>query len=333
MGQEEIRALSAARHAEGSCPGFMDITDYQAPLKVGPVIVPFEAFAGPTQGQTVEPLLAEISADRIHATIQDLSSFSTRHYSTDLGLKAATLIRDRFVEYAGHRDDITVTFFNHSWKQPSVIARIPGRGPHASEIVVIGGHEDSINHQSWNSDPDAKAPGADDNASGTATVLEIFRVLAQSDYRPDRTLEFMTYAAEEVGLWGSQAISRQYRQQNAQVVGVMQFDMDMFPNEQQQMTFITDNVSPDLTKFTEQLVDTYVKSPWTEDKCGYGCSDHASWTKAGYASVMPFEAPMEEMNHNLHTPQDTLDILNQTHGAKFARLGVAFAVELGTIQP
>jgi hypothetical protein len=84
--------------------------------------------------------------------------------------------------------------------------------------------------------------------------------------------------------------------------------------------------------FVIQLIETYTGATWGTDSCGYGCSDHASWHAAGFPTSMPFESRMAQYNPNIHTPNDTLEVSNNNtaHAIKFARLGVAFAVELGS---
>jgi leucyl aminopeptidase len=222
---------------------------------------------------------------------------------------------------------VKVDLFSHSWEQPSVIASIAGQGPHKNEIVVIGGHEDSINQSAFGS-REMTAPGADDNASGVATVLEVFRVLLQSGFKPDRTLMFMTYAGEEVGLLGSQDIANRFRNEGKSVVAVMQLDMTGFPGAGNQVVFMTDNVSPELTKFSQKLMDTYVRVRWSTDRCGYACSDHASWNRAGFSAVMPFEATMSTDNKDIHTTRDLIGKLDFNHGLAFMKLGLAFMSEL-----
>ena len=91
----------------------------------------------------------------------------------------------------------TVEFFNHTWPQPSVIGRLEGVGENKDEIVIIGAHLDSVNWKAENQDI-SRAPGACDDGSGTATVMEIFRVITESGLTFNRTLEFHHYAAEEV---------------------------------------------------------------------------------------------------------------------------------------
>ena len=274
-------------------------------------------------------MLEQVSVENLVSTVGRLSTFHTRYYDSPTGVQAAESIRDQFKELSAGRSDIEVELVPHSFRQPSVRARIRGQGPHANEIIVIGGHEDSINQSGFGPRPGERAPGADDDGSGTATVIEVFRVLAQSGFRPDRTIEFMTYAAEEIGLRGSQDIAQHYRAENKQVVAALQFDMTAFPGESHEITMITDYVDPSLTRFVTKLIDEYVQIRWGEDTCGYACSDHASWNRAGYPSAFPFEAPTAEMNHALHTARDTIDRLDLAFGAAFAKIGVAFAAELG----
>jgi len=331
MKAEEIEKISASRHLSGHCGGYMDITDFQdfqtmRSRSSGPVLDLF-ADRAPWRHTLIEPLLEELSPAELQQSVRHLSSYFDRFYQSETGVQAARWIHDQFSKLSAHRADIKVELFGHNFKQPSVIATIEGTHPTLkNEYVILGGHLDSINQYSWGNQ--AKAPGADDNASGTATVMEIFRVLVQSGYRPERTLQFMGYAGEEKGLLGSQDIARKYRQEGKKVAAVMQFDMTLYAGKTGKLTFITDYVDPSLTRFSQKLMDTYVKTPWTTDTCGYACSDHASWNKAGYASAFPFEAPSNEMNPKIHTTGDTLlNSLDTEFGLLFAKLGLAFAVE------
>jgi leucyl aminopeptidase len=83
--------------------------------------------------------------------------------------------------------------------------------------------------------------------------------------------------------------------------------------------------------FLETLIVAYTGATYGTDSCGYACSDHASWTKAGVPASMPFESRMKQYNPQIHTARDTLEQSNNeaTHALKFAKLGAAFAIELG----
>lgn len=324
----QIERLSHDSHERGVCGGFFDITDYpDLPRKY---LLPIGVLENrqPRHPAIVEPLLTQLSAENLKEVVDILSNdFDNRRHNQPDGVRSAQWVKNRFRMIASFRKDVVIEEVTHNFIQPSIIARIPGQGPKANEIVVIGGHQDSITGGFGGGG--SRAPGADDNASGTATVLEIFRVLVESGFRPNRTLEFMAYAGEEAGLLGSQDISRRYQQANKIVAGVMQFDMTMYPGAgTSQITLISDNTNADLNRFVGSLIDTYLKISWNQHPCGYGCSDHASWHKVGYPAVFPFEAPPNQMNRQIHTPNDNLNVLDPQFGLYFAKIGLAFAVEL-----
>jgi len=186
--------------------------------------------------------------------------------------------------------------------------------------------------QSLDFPKDRLPPGADDDASGSSTVLEVFRVLCANGFAPDRTVEFHTYAAEEVGLWGSQAIASAYQKQGIPVYAMMQLDMTMYVGSTKP-TFgiITDYVSTELTSFLMKLVPAYSNLGYSTSKCGYGCSDHASWTKAGYASCFPFEGLFANSDPYIHTKSDLIKSLSVDHGMEFAKVATGFIIELSLV--
>lgn len=326
---EEMGMLSENAHKSGRCGGFMDITDFRD-LDQGAAFVSLINFdtLALSQQTVIDSLLKEVNEGSLLAIITSLSAYQNRYYSSQFGVDASKWIFDQYTKVAGSRTDVKVEQFAHSWNQPSVIATIEGSGPNKNEIVIVGGHIDSINQSMWVDKKKARAPGSDDNASGTATVLETFRILVESGLKPNRTIQFMGYAAEEVGLLGSQDIAKTYKQKGKAVASVMQLDMTMFPDSNEKIVFMDDYTDSSLTKFMGKLVDAYVKKPWALDQCGYACSDHASWTKAGYPAVMPAESTMKGMNHALHTPQDTMDRFTPSHGLDYVKLALSYAVEV-----
>jgi len=188
----------------------------------------------------------------------------------------------------------------------------------------VGAHEDSTAGGT-------RAPGADDDASGTSAGLEIFRVLVENNFRPVRTVEFHAYAAEEAGLLGSAAIAAAYKAQNVKVWAMLQLDMIGYTRGTPPIIgLVTDNVNVTLTDYVSQLIDGYCSIGWRPTTCGYGCSDHASWTRNGYPSAFPFETPFGQHNPNIHTASDTIDKLSLEHAIEFVKLGLSLVVELGS---
>jgi len=330
----ELQGLSQMFHERyRRCGGFTThstLAAARATLRadaIGPVQNGVSAPLELAEPEVVGQLIPLVDESRILDTITQLSSFPTRHYQSTSGVEAAEWLRDRWTELAASRPGATVELFPHaSWLQPSVVMTIPGDDL-SDEVVVIGGHLDSISGGSV-------APGADDDASGVATLTEVAQVLLAQDIHLRRTVSFMAYAGEEAGLRGSAEIAADYAARGVPVVGVMQLDMTNYDGSQFDIVLITDNVDPAQTDFLGELATTYLPQfPLSSDACGYACSDHASWTRNGFPSVLPFEATMSTYNPTIHTPNDTLAVSdnNASHASKFAKLGVAYIVEMAEV--
>ena len=282
----------------------------------------------------VNALLPQLQESQVRSTITKLSTeYKNRYYTTSGGVTASDGLLNTWKQLAGGRTDVTVKPYKHTgWPQRSVILTIKGTTA-PKEVVVIGGHLDStIGFTSENS----IAPGADDDASGVASLQEVARVLLSSGYQPRRTLQFIAYAAEEVGLRGSAAIAADYKAKGKKVVGALQLDMTNYKGGTNDVTMITDYTNAAQNNFVKSLAAFYLPTLTVNDSaCGYACSDHASWTNNGFVASFPFEAPMGQHSPYIHTAQDTLDKSGNTanHAIKFSRLALAYAVELGSDGP
>lgn len=283
---------------------------------------------------TVAPWLPQVQEANIRGTIQHLSTaWPNRYHASPHGHSAALWIRDAWLALGNGRPDVSVELFTacgNCGGQPSVILTVRGNEL-PNEIVVVGGHLDSINHGA-SGNPNMSAPGADDDASGIATITEIVRIALADGWKPKRTIKFMGYAAEEVGLRGSNAIAQSFRNQGLNVVGVLQLDMTNYAaGSTLAMRLMTDNSNPTLQNFVTRLFDAYLAPLGLTrgtDTCGYACSDHASWTSAGYPAAMMAEPTFFGW---LHTTNDTLANMGNSAAVSvnFAKLGLAFVGELG----
>ena len=287
---------------------------------------------------TVTPWLSLVQNTNIYNTIASLSAYQNRYYTSTTGKTSAEWIRTTWQGLAGSRTDVTSELFACSTcsTQPSVILTIRGNEL-PNEIVVLGAHLDSINVSAGGSTTQV-APGADDDASGIATLTEVLRIAMANGWKPKRTVKFMGYAGEEVGLRGSNAIAQAHKTAAANVVAVLQLDMTNYrTGTAADMRLVTDYSNVDMKTFLTNLFDTYLaprgltRGTYT---CGYGCSDHASWTSAGYPSAMFFEAGTggtsgSTYNPYIHSSSDTLANMGNSaqNSAKFALLGLAFLGE------
>lgn len=282
------------------------------------------------QQALVGQLLPDLQSSEILGTISHLSTaYNNRYYLNASGQQAALWIRDLWQGYAGSRTDVTVETYTHSFVQPSVILTIQGSSL-PDEVIVLGAHLDSIRSGATNTDPATLAPGADDDASGIATLSEVIRVLMAHGVTTDRTVKFMGYAAEEVGLVGSGEIAADFLNAGTNVVAVLQLDMTDYNGSVEDIGLISDYTNADLTAFVGTLIDTYLPElQWTTTACGYGCSDHASWHNRGFPAAFPFEATFAGRNPTIHSANDTLATLGNSadHALKFAKVATAFTVE------
>jgi len=324
LSQSEVDALVFAPGVHN----FMDVTDFDdiyttaAPRKAAATPIPTK----PVHQEFVNTLLPQASAQTIVDSISFLSDLYTRYYTSVTGIEAGHVVQRHFQDLAGDAAGVQVTNFTNVFPQISTIATIAGSGPNKDSVVIIGAHMDSVG-----SSASGRSPGADDDASGTASLFEIFRVLVNNNYQPDYTLRFMAYAAEEVGLLGSQAIAASYLKNDVDVYAVLQLDMTGYDKDA--IGIITDYTSGELNAFVRTLVETYTSLNWKNSVCGYGCSDHASWNKTGVRAAFPFETPFIESNPNIHSPRDTLSNLSPDQLLQFVYLGLGFAVELAGVAP
>jgi leucyl aminopeptidase len=145
-------------------------------------------------------------------------------------------------------------FPHAAFPQKSVIVKVPGR---SNRTVIVGGHLDSVNSANR---LQGRAPGVDDNGSGSFVILDALRVLlSDKDFGPSKlqnTIEFHWYAAEEGGLLGSQGIFTNYKNSGKVVKAMLQQDMTGYvkPGSSDAVGVITDYVDAGLTSFIKKVV-------------------------------------------------------------------------------
>jgi Peptidase family M28/Fibronectin type III domain len=189
----------------------------------------------------IQKIVREISAANIEATIKKLVGFGTRHSLSETesethGIGAARRwIKSEFERYSRESGGRLQVEFDE-FTQPAaarvpkptqivnVVATLPGRQAESKDrLYVVSGHYDSCVCAQDLLDATSDAPGANDDASGTAAVMEMARVM--SKYEFDATLVFMTVAAEEQGLLGSTHWAETAKQKNLNIAGMITNDI------------------------------------------------------------------------------------------------------------
>jgi hypothetical protein len=325
----------------------------------------------------IDKIVRDISPQRIEATIRKLVSFQTRHTMSDtesdtVGIGAARRwIKSEFercnaqnggrlqVQFDGHIAPVSRRI-SRPTEIVNVVATLPGTQDASKErIYVVSGHYDSRNTDVM--DATGFAPGANDDASGTAAVMEMACVMSR--YKFDATLVFMTVAAEEQGLLGAAHWAEQAKQKKLNIAGMFTNDIigssrdehgkvddkqvrlfaEGLPVEKEaseaNRTLIqtggeNDSTSRQLARHVKEQGERYVKDfkvnvIQRRDRYLRG-GDHMPFLERGYAALR-FTEPAEDFNHqhqNVRTENGVLigdmpEYNDYNYIAKVARVNAA----------
>jgi hypothetical protein len=291
----------------------------------------------------IDQIVKEISPQRIEGYIRKLVSFKTRHTMSDTtseteGIGAARRWIKGELERCGAASGgrLQVEFDSHvapvsaRISRPTeivnVVATLPGTQDESKErMYVVSGHYDSRNTDVM--DAQGVAPGANDDASGTAAVMEMACVMAK--YKFDATLIFMTVAAEEQGLLGAAHWAEQAKQKNLNIAGMFTNDIigssrdehgkvddkqvrlfaEGLPVQKENSDVVrtliqtggeNDSLSRQLARAVKQAGERYVPNfkvnvIQRRDRYLRG-GDHMPFLERGYAALR-FTEPAENFNH------------------------------------
>ena len=327
----------------------------------------------------IDKIVAEISPKRIENYINKLVSFETRHTMSDTvsetrGIGAARRWIKSELERCG-AGKLQVSFDSHvapvsaRISRPTeivnVVATLPGTQDASKErLYVVSGHYDSRNTDVM--DAEGKAPGANDDASGTAAVMEMACVMAK--YKFDATLVFMAVAAEEQGLLGAGHWAKQARANNLNVAGMFTNDIigssraddGRVDNKQVRLFAQSIPATKEMSDAVRQLVATggendsisrqlarHVKEQGERYVKGFKVSviqrhdrylrggDHMPFLEQGYAALR-FTEPNEDFSHqhqNLRTENgkmygDLIEFVDFDYTAKVAKVNAAALASL-----
>lgn len=280
-----------------------------------------------------EALAGSVKADSIKANVLWLESMGTRFSLADNRRQVAVAIRNRFIRmgYSETRLDsfmINVTYrqVSYSLWQYNVIATLEGL-VQDDTASIIGAHHDNILSSS-SGDPFIKAYGANDNASGVATVLEVARVMKKNNYIPKSRILFITYAAEELGLKGSYAHSASAAEQNLKLRCMLNNDMVAFCPFTDKQNWIVNIIdydnSRELRLGAETLAKKYTCLKFINDNKYRKQSDSYPYSLKGYQALFFIgQAP----DPNYHTLYDVSAACNFDFCAEVVKLNCAILVE------
>lgn len=336
--------------------------------------------------RNIQRLLRHVSSERVGESIRKLASFHTRHTlsagdpeaaASGQGIAAAReWIRSQFARYSkdcgGCLEVQTQTFIAEPGPRVpepteivNVVATLRGADDaNAGRVYVISGHYDS--RASDPMDTQNAAPGANDDASGTAVVLEAARVLSRSRF--PATIIFLAVAGEEQGLLGSRHFAQTARQRGRNIEAVLNNDIvggNKDPRQdanivrvfsegipraasEEEMRRIralgaeNDSPSRQLARYIREVAEAYLEGPFgpkmifRPDRYLRG-GDHTSFNEQGYPAVR-FTEYREDYNHQHQNVReegslqygDLPEFVDFDYVANVARLNIATLASLAS---
>jgi len=282
-----------------------------------PILLPHPPAAPRTAERTTTELVDQVSADTYRAALEELTAHPTRHSFTEAYRTAARQAGDRLTAlgYATRSEQVAVA----NRETLNVVADKTGTAPEAERrLVYVVAHLDSINQAGGMGAP---APGADDNASGAAGVLELARVFGAATTEHD--LRLVLFGGEEQGLHGSRAhvagLSDADRSRITMIV-----NMDMIGRRHTP----TPSVLLEGAPVSQSVIDTLAQAAHdTSDLEVFVslepfASDHVPFITAGLPAVLTIEGE-DQLNLDEHTPRDTLATLDLTVAIGILRMNAA----------
>ena len=269
-------------------------------------------------------LAATVSRERLAAGIWNLVSFGTRDASTSNCEAAGTSIVDHFRSLGLATQSDYFTFGSKPYSTSNIIATLPGRAD-PQRVVIICAHYDSRSRQ-----PETAAPGADDNASGTAAVMEAARVLSSTPF--DFTVKFIAFSAEEGALAGSRHYAEDARRRGEQIVGVVNLDMIGYVDRAPEDVDVAVNAASDwLGSHFTSAAAMYAALPSVKQvDPSLARSDNLSFWTEGYPALVAV-SDLPVTNPHYHTPTDEFETLDMDFATAVSR--AAIATIAGLAQP
>lgn len=207
--------------------------------------------------------------------------------------------------------DATVSIDRNPIEVRNVVGVLEGAGPQTNETIVIGGHYDHLGRGGSGSLAFGARDihnGADDNASGTALVIELARRLGRREDPLPRRLVFMAFSAEERGLLGSRHYVDNPLFPLADTVAMLNFDMVGRLNEQNEVTLYGAGSTAGLEDLAKSIAASQGLKPNVVQGASmqFGSSDHASF----YFKDIPVLFAFTGLHDQYHRPTDDSNLIN-----------------------
>lgn len=277
----------------------------------------------------IREMLNQVNMDSLEATVQHLQDYGSRIWNSENAFAASDWIASR-MEALGL--EVEQQPFNaNTWMgsgaaAPNVIGIQRGT-LYPDTYVVCGSHFDSFSYEAMMGG--GTAPGADDNATGVASVLESARIMTQYEF--EYSIIYCAYGCEEMGLYGSEAYASRCQQQGMDIIGYFNNDMNgyLYGDQIHIDCIYPNSVEPIGTYYMNVGEVYYPELPIRHVNFNQGDSDHTSFNNHGYMGIYPFE-DYQNYSPYIHTPNDLIgtSVTSFEMSQQYCQMNIACLAEI-----
>ncbi len=286
-----------------------------------PATTQAKKWTGTLPDKFIAALVTRVSQTNLQKWVNDLSAFHTRHTKSAYISQVTTWLINQFRSF-GYIDVVRHSYVKAGFQLDNVVCTKQGVG-NTGQVIIVCGHYDCIMENPQ--DAAARAPGADDNATGIAIILEVARILA--DVQLEDTVQFVGFSGEEQGLWGSTAYGQYIQANNINVHRLINLDMVGYPPADSSIIVERDtgNQTPanDLASQSFGSSMAQMAADYTSTPVQFGpiyASDYMPFEARGYVVIGLYEG---EGNPNYHHSSDAPSTVNYPYVADAARITLA----------
>ncbi|MED3727075.1 M28 family metallopeptidase [Priestia filamentosa] len=265
----------------------------------------------------IQTLVDKISRSQYESYLKHLVSYPNR-FSTSSYYKDAAIWAHGQLKGMGYSANIENISVNDGISH-NIIADKQGQHSNTRNLIIVTAHLDSVNHEGGAM---ANAPGADDNGSGSAGLIEIASVLKELPIQHD--LRFILFGGEEQGLLGSkQYIGNLSNIDKSRIRAVINMDMIGSLNTRIPTVLLEGAaISQSIINELAEAAATYT-SLEVQTSLNPFASDHVPFIQENIPAVLTIEGK-DEGNQNEHTSNDTIDLINYELALDILKMNVAF---------
>ena len=281
------------------------------------------------ENPVIREMMNQVNMDSLEATVQHLQDYQNRMWNSQNAFDASDWIAGRMAALGLEVEQ--QPFYASTWTgsgqaAPNVIGIQRGT-LYPDVYVVCGSHFDSFSYEAMYGG--GTCPGADDNATGVASVLESARIMTQYEF--EYSIVYCAYGCEEMGLYGSEAYASRCQQDGMQILGYFNNDMNGYLwGDQIHIDCIYPNSVAPIGEYYMNVGSVYFPElPIRHVNFNEGDSDHTSFNNHGYMGIYPFE-DYQHYSPNIHTTNDLIgpSVTSFEMSQQYCRMNIGCLAEL-----